>query len=104
MDAIRRAEQVLSAAGLRHPHACLPGGAFSPADRLGTMTLARDLIAECDAAAKRAKQVTKEPENFSNTQDTQDTVHTEAADAAEAAQLQQLLQPDLGRSTRRHSA
>ncbi len=80
MDAIRRAEQVLSAAGLRHPHVCLPGGASSPADRLGTMTLARDLIAECDAAAKQAKQATDD------------------------AQLQQLLQPDLGRRARRPSA
>ena len=80
MDAIRRAEQVLSAAGLRHPHVCLPGGASSPADRLGTMTLGRDLIAECDAAAKQAKQATDD------------------------AQLQQLLQPDLGRRARRPSA
>lgn len=80
MDATRRAEQVLSAAGLRHPHVCLPGGASSPADRLGTMTLARDLIAECDAAAKQAKQATDD------------------------AQLQQLLQPDLGRRARRPSA
>lgn len=80
MDAIRRAEQVLSAAGLRHPHVCLPGGASSPADRLGTMTLARDLIAECDAAAKQAKRATDD------------------------AQLQQLLQPDLGWRARRPSA
>lgn len=101
MDAIRRAEQVLSAAGLRHPHACLPGGAFSPADRLGTMTLARDLIAECDAAAKLAKQVTNDPENCQDRQDSRDSVYTEAA---EAAQLQQLLQPDLGRRARPHSA
>ncbi len=83
MDAIRRAEQVLSAAGLRHPHVCLPGGASSPADRLGTMTLGRDLIAECDAAAKQA---------------------AEATQATEDAQLQQLLQPDLGRRARRPSA
>ncbi len=86
MDAIRRAEQVLSAAGLRHPHVCLPGGASSPADRLGTMTLGRDLIAECDAAAKQAAEA------------------AEATQATEDAQLQQLLQPDLGRRARRPSA
>ncbi len=52
MDAIARAEQVLSAAHARRPGACLPGSATSPADRLGTLVLAHDLIAECDARAR----------------------------------------------------
>ena len=52
MDRIAHAESILSAAKARHPGACLPGGAGSPADRLGTLTLPHELIAECDAAVR----------------------------------------------------
>lgn len=51
MNQIERAEMVLTAARVRHPTSCLPDTAGSPADRLGTLTLPRDLIAGCDRAA-----------------------------------------------------
>lgn len=57
MDRIARAERILSAAKARHPGVCLPGGATSPADLLGTLTLSHELIAECDAAAKAEAQL-----------------------------------------------
>lgn len=57
MNRIARAEQILSAAKARHPGACLPGGATSPADLLGTLSLPHELIAECDAAARTEAQL-----------------------------------------------
>ena len=57
MDRIARAEQILSAARARHPGACLPGSATSPADLLGTLSLPHELIAECDAAARAEAQL-----------------------------------------------
>ncbi len=57
MNRIARAEQILSDARLRRPGACLPGGATSPADLLGTLSLAHELIAECDAAALAEAQL-----------------------------------------------
>lgn len=57
MNRIARAEQILSAAKARRPGACLPGGATSPADLLGTLSLPHDLIAECDAAARAEAQL-----------------------------------------------
>ncbi len=51
MNRIERAELLLRAAQARHPTSCLPGSAWSPADALGTLTLPRQLIAECDRAA-----------------------------------------------------
>lgn len=57
MDRIERAEIILTAAQARHPTSCLPGGAGSPADRLGTLTLTHELIAECDRAAGQYAQL-----------------------------------------------
>ena len=57
MNRIARAEEKLSAAKARRPHACLPGGATSPADLLGTLSLPHEFIAECDAAARAEAQL-----------------------------------------------
>ena len=51
MNRIERADQLLRAAQARHPTSCLPGSAGSPADALGTLTLPRQLIVDCDRAA-----------------------------------------------------
>lgn len=53
MDRREHAEQILSAARARHPGACLPGLATSPADLLGTLTLAHEFIASCDEQARQ---------------------------------------------------
>jgi hypothetical protein len=52
MDAIERADGILSSVRARRPGACLPGSAPSPADRIGTLSLAHEFIAECDRAAR----------------------------------------------------
>ncbi len=52
MDRIEHAEATLAAALERHPHSCLPGGATSPADRLGTVVLPHEVIAAWDRAAR----------------------------------------------------
>ncbi|MGI8592322.1 MAG: hypothetical protein ACR2M5_15310 [Nakamurella sp.] len=57
MDAIERAEGVLSAMRVRRPGTCLPGNAESPADRLGTLELSHEFIAECDRSAQREIQL-----------------------------------------------
>jgi hypothetical protein len=56
MDRIEHAEATLAAALERHPHSCLPGGATSPADRLGTVVLPHDVIAAWDRAAQSDAQ------------------------------------------------
>lgn len=64
MNRIARAEEILSAAKARHPGACLPGGATSPADQLGTLSLPHELIAACDAAARaeaHLRELTQRP-------------------------------------------
>jgi hypothetical protein len=57
MDRRERAELILSAAQARHPGACLPDRATSPADLLGTLTLEHEFIARCDEQARRDAQL-----------------------------------------------
>ncbi|MDQ2737714.1 MAG: hypothetical protein M3Y35_03640 [Actinomycetota bacterium] len=48
MNCLALANEIIAEARSRRPGCCVPGTATSPADRLGTVRLSADLIAECD--------------------------------------------------------